>query len=250
MIFETSESPFHILEKLEFSEKAWLQHWYPLICAFLEIIPEEDETALRNIISKCKSNINIEELQEILFEKEAYVFAPGPSLEEQFHSLDLSSNSDNVLISADGATSFLLAQNIIPDIVVSDLDGQVNEQIIAQKQGSILLVHIHSHNILTVEEVISQLCKGRLVITTQLNPINGSYNFLGFTDGDRGVCLSAWGKAVKTVLVGFDFGDKIGRYSKVKKLTGQQKDRKLKKFVIAKSVINWCTHNGCKINYL
>ena len=134
--------------------------------------------------------------------------------------------------------------------MVSDLDGQVNEQIIAQKQGSILFIHIHSHNTLTVEEVISQLCKGKLAITTQLNPINGSYNFLGFTDGDRGVCLSTWGKAKRTVLVGFDFGDKIGIYSKVKKLTRQQKDRKLKKFVIAKSVINWCTHNGCKINYL
>jgi uncharacterized Rossmann fold enzyme len=65
----------------------------------------------------------------------------------------------------------------------------------------------------------------KLVGSTQVAPVENVHNFGGFTDGDRSVFLAEEFGAKKIVLVGMDFGNSIGRYSKEKKV----KDLELKK---------------------
>ena len=88
------------------------------------------------------------------------------------------------------------------------------------------------------------------MITTQSKPVNGTFNFLGFTDGDRAVCLSSLLKASTATLIGFDFGQTIGKFSKENIFSESMKQRKLKKFTIAKSIINWCAKSGLKIDFV
>ncbi len=248
MIFETHNSPFSKLEIMEFSLQVWVEEWYPLICDFLKIDSKEDLKALKNILEKHPSNISEEHLLHLIKDRIVYAIAPGLNLEDEFTEyLEKYADSSDVLISADGATSYLVAEGIIPDFIVTDLDGTIQDQLDAQKEGSIPIVHIHGDNIGTINENINQISKGEFLITTQTHPLPGSYNFLGFTDGDRIVCLSTLMSASKIGLIGFDFGNEIGKYSKVIQLDEEARNRKLKKFIIAKSIMNWCSNTNQEI---
>ncbi|NPD88775.1 MAG: DUF115 domain-containing protein [Asgard group archaeon] len=248
MIFETKETAFHELENLDFSLENWLNFWYPRICEYLDIDSEKDVSALNSIAKLYQSNISENYLQRKIEAREIVILAPGVKLEQEFNTY-LSNNSitDKLLICADGATSFLISKNIFPDIITSDIDGKVEDQILAQKQDSIILLHVHGDNTNLVDEHIKEISKKNFLITTQSQPVKGTYNFLGFTDGDRAVCLSAIMNAKNVTLLGFDFGQTIGRFSKKTSLSEDMKKRKIKKFTIAKSIINWCARTGLKI---
>jgi uncharacterized Rossmann fold enzyme len=248
MIFETKGTPFHELEDLDFSIENWLEHWYPKICKYLEIDASKDLSALVSISKQYSSNQNEEDLGLKITGKDVIILAPGINLEEEF-KLCISKTSlvDKILISADGATSFLLSLDIIPALITSDIDGNVVDQILAQKQGSTILLHVHGDNTSLVEENIEAISKKKFVITTQSKPVDGTFNFLGFTDGDRAVCLSTLMKAKSVTLIGFDFGEEIGKFSKDIQLSKEKKERKLKKFTVAKSIINWCAKAGLEI---
>ena len=49
----------------------------------------------------------------------------------------------DVLIAADGAVSACLKRNFLPDIVVTDLDGNLPDIALANKNGSKVVVHAH-----------------------------------------------------------------------------------------------------------
>jgi uncharacterized Rossmann fold enzyme len=249
MIFETDESsPFFRLEKLSFTQQIWIENWYPLICEFLNIDSKEDLNALEEILQTNPSKISEEDLLKIIKNKAVYAIAPGVYLEEEFSRyLDNYAQSSDILISADGATSYVISKGIIPNLIVTDLDGTIQDQLGAQIKGSIPIVHIHGDNLTTVSQNIDQLSKKEFLITTQTTPLPGSFNFCGFTDGDRIVCLSTLMSASKIGLIGFDFGSEIGKYSKSSQLNEDAIKRKQKKFTIAKSVINWCSNAGQEI---
>jgi uncharacterized Rossmann fold enzyme len=249
MIYDTKDSPFKKYEKMDFSLSIWLEFWYPQICKFLEISSKKDELALKEVLDIVKSNMFSEELKATLLRgNKALVVAPGERLEEEFESyLPTVDKEDTILISANGATSFLLKQGFIPHVIVTDLDGNLKDQFEAQKAGSILLIHVHSDNLSTIKENIDNISKNNFIFTTQTEPLPGSYNFYGFTDGDRAVCMSSLMKVKKIFLSGFDFGPVIGKYSKQYQLNEEMKERKMKKFQIAKSIINWCANTGQKI---
>ena len=61
-------------------------------------------------------------------------------------------------------------------------------------------------------------------------------NFGGFTDGDRCVFLANHFKANKIILLGMDFGTKIGRYSKIKVVNRTIKIAKLRR---GKKLLEW-----------
>ena len=52
-----------------------------------------------------------------------------------------------IKIAADGAVSACLERNIIPDIIVTDLDGNLPEMVWANKEGSKIVVHAHVDNL-------------------------------------------------------------------------------------------------------
>jgi uncharacterized Rossmann fold enzyme len=120
------------------------------------------------------------------------------------------------------AVQFLIENKIKPDIVVTDLDGNYKFLQKAEKNGAILVVHAHGDNTDTLKRLVPKL--GKLVGSTQVAPVENVHNFGGFTDGDRSVFLAEEFGAKKIVLVGMDFGNSIGKYSKEK-----VKDPELKK---------------------
>ncbi|MHA1199553.1 MAG: 6-hydroxymethylpterin diphosphokinase MptE-like protein [Candidatus Heimdallarchaeaceae archaeon] len=251
MIFETENSPFKDLEEEKFSQEVWLNYWYPQICEFLELSSEDDSSALKRALSITQSNYPSYGLKQLIEKKKVYAIAPGIHLEEEIETYQTQfKEEDDILISADGATSYLISKDIIPDIIVTDFDGNIDDQLFAQQKGSILLIHVHGDNYQTIQKYLETISKGKFLITTQIEPLPGSYNFYGFTDGDRIVCLASLMSADEIYLIGYDFGSDIGKYSKTEPIDEERKKRKLKKFIIGKSVINWCFKTGQYITVL
>ncbi len=138
----------------------------------------------------------------------------GPSLVRE---LDALPKQDHIFIAADGATEALLKQGIIPQIVVTDLDGPFQAILQANKMGSIIVVHAHGDNIDAIEKGVPVL--KNVIGTTQSRPLKNVYNFGGFTDGDRCVFLAKHLGAAEIRLVGFDYNDESVTPRKRKKLS-------------------------------
>lgn len=126
---------------------------------------------------------------------------------------------EGTLISAGSATSTLMSLGIVPDIVVTDLDGDIDSQIEASRRGAVTLIHAHGDNI----DLIMGYAKGftgKVILTTQSKPDFVLCNFGGFTDGDRAVCFARHMGAKRILLYGFDFDNpssKDGSDTAVKK---------------------------------
>ena len=93
-----------------------------------------------------------------------------------------------VLVAADGATTALIEERISPDIVVTDLDGNLDDILLANLRGANIVVHAHGDNL---EQIIKFTSFFNNVLgTTQAQPVGNVYNFGGFTDGDRAIFLA------------------------------------------------------------
>jgi len=93
----------------------------------------------------------------------------------------------------------------LPDVIVTDLDGILSDILAANEQGSAVVVHAHGDNIPALEKYVPRLT--RVLGTTQAEPIEGIYNFGGFSDGDRCVFLAKSFGAGNINLIGFDYDD-------------------------------------------
>lgn len=139
-----------------------------------------------------------EELENILRGKIATVAGDGPNLPNEIDHIS------GVLIAADEATSVLIERGITPDIVMTDLDGDVEDLVNANEKGAIVLIHAHGDNQDKVKRFAEHF-KGKVMGTTQSQPFKNIHNFGGFTDGDRGVFLADHFGASEINLVGFNF---------------------------------------------
>ena len=109
-----------------------------------------------------------------------------------------------VLVTADEATSAALEKGLQPALLVTDLDGNVEDQLKANAAGTIAVVHGHGDNGPAVRKWAPRFT-GTTVATTQSKPIGGLQNFGGFTDGDRAAFLADHFGAAEIRLVGWDF---------------------------------------------
>jgi len=188
----------------------------------------------------------IKKLEELIYDKEIIVFGAGPSLE---NSIEINKKrfTDKTKISADGATTALLEKNILPELIVTDLDGKVSDQINANSKGSILVIHAHGNNINKIKKYVPEF-KEKVIGSTQTDPrkYKNVYNFGGFTDGDRAIFLAEHFNAKKIHLIGFDFDGKIGKYSFSEK---KDKNLKLKKLRWCKYLIELLMKNKNNIFY-
>ena len=146
-------------------------------------------------------------------DKIVMVFGNAPSLAEEVESLVIRSEA---LIAADGATAVLLGKGILPDIIVTDLDGPFPEILRANQRGSMVVVHAHGDNTGALRRFVPRL--KNVMGTVQCRPPPGLYNFGGFTDGDRCVYLAKALGAASIKLVGFNFEDESVTPRKRKKL--------------------------------
>jgi uncharacterized Rossmann fold enzyme len=203
---------FSILKELNYSEKK----------------DKESALILDSILKKTDT---IKKVRKLIEGKTIFVIGSGPSLSIAIPKLKKLEKS--IKIAADSSLKPLVDNGIIPDIIVTDLDG--NEDTIKKisKTKSIFVIHAHGDNIEKLQMVKKMKnCIG----TTQTNPFNKIQNFGGFTDGDRGVFLASYFNAKKIILFGMDFGNQIGKFSNTKK---SDREIKLKKLEIGRELLIW-----------
>jgi len=218
----------------------WLVWYHKIVkeCQFDELADFEAATLLNSMLSG--KALKFTQIERKLSGKVSIVFGAGPSLAIDVKKfVEFPQKCVFTILAADGATAALLEHGVIPDVVVTDLDGPVDELLEAYAHGSILVVHAHGDNIPQIKNIIP-LISDRVLPTTQIEPFGCLYNFGGFTDGDRAafLCSSASVKAI--VLAGMDLGEEIGPYSKpLKTLTSERLEMKRKKLKIAKELLEW-----------
>ena len=201
-----------ILKELKYSEKK----------------DKESAIILDSILRKTK---NVEKVEKLIQGNTVFVIGSGPSL--SFAIPKLKKFKKSIKIAADSSLKPLIDNGIIPDIIVTDLDGDEDAIKKLSKKKSIFVIHAHGDNIKKLQMVKEiNNCIG----TTQTTPFNKIQNFGGFTDGDRGVFLANHFEAKKIILFGMDFGKQIGKFSNTKK---SDRDTKLKKLKIGEELLIW-----------
>lgn len=219
--------------------------WYYKIRDYLNISYKDDVKAtqiLNNLLPPLKINDILNKVKEKLKNKVVYVVGCGTSikiLSGRFRS-EVTTNRDNYFIlAADGATTALLEINVIPDVIVSDLDGRIEDILFANREGTVVFIHAHGDNIDKLKRYV-HLFNDQIIGTTQVEPKDKVLNFYGFTDGDRAVFLAYYLGAKKIFLIGMDFESMVSKYSKpyFSKDT-KATDFKRKKLEIGKMLLSW-----------
>ena len=182
---------------------------------------------LTSILQPIDPNPLLTKLSDIISGKQVIVCGAGPSLKRQIESF--SDTEESVLVVADGATSVMLELGLHCDVVVTDLDGDVDHLIEAEKNGSLLIVHAHGDNIERVKSIVPRL--GAVLGSTQVEPTDRAFLWGGFTDGDRACHVACDYAPERIILAGMDFGDTVGKWSKPEHdshfLAGERKRIKL-----------------------
>lgn len=154
----------------------------------------------------------------------------------------MSVREGGMIIAADGATSTLVAMDIRPDIIVTDLDGAVEDQTRFNAEGVVVFVHAHGDNKEAIRRYVPQFT-GMIVCTCQCPPVEGVLNFGGFTDGDRAACIAA-AIGVRTIrLAGFDFENPSSK-------AGKSSEVKARKLAWAKRILSMLADEGVDIEPL
>ena len=204
----------------------WKKYYNQILLDFGYSEKEDEKSAvLLSELLLGKKLVTHKDLNNMISGKNVYVFGAAGSLQDDVKKVK---KEKAVFISADPATSLLMEKNIMPDIIVTDLDGVVEDEVKANKKGAIAMIHAHGNNIDRLERYVPMF-DGKIIGTTQSKPFDNIHNFGGFTDGDRAVCLADCFGAKKIFLAGFDF-ENVGKYSKSKEL-------KMKKLEWAKRII-------------
>lgn len=208
----------------------------------------EDDERCAQVLDEMLSEegcLTLEDLSKIVgFSDKFIVFGAGPSLKD--HIRDLKENYDlknYVLVAADGATTALVEERIAPDIVVTDLDGNLDDILIANLRGANVVVHAHGDNLDKIVGITPYFTN--VLGTTQAQPLGNVYNFGGFTDGDRALFLSVALGASEVTLAGMDFGDIVTKYSRpnLPDITGPADEVKRKKLQYAEKLTDWVIEN-------
>ncbi len=195
-------------------------------------LDQEADRDVAEVLERILLEPDIPGLKEAVSGRDCVVLGAGPSLDEDLEKLERGGWMDKPLISADGATSALVEYRP-PDIVVTDLDGNVDDQRTAWRRGSWMVVHAHGDNLEQIHETAPKLGE-RVIGTTQVEPFGKLYNFGGFTDGDRAAFMAHELGASRIYLAGMDLGEEIGRYSGDK-----DPERKSIKLGICKELLAW-----------
>ncbi len=206
---------------------------------------DEESAHLLDEILSTEGCLTLNDLGEIVGFSDSYiVFGAGPSIKEHIRMLkedyDL---RDYVLVAADGATTAMIEEKIVPDIVATDLDGNIDDILLANLRGANIVIHAHGDNMERIASLSSFF--NNVLGTTQAQPVGNLYNFGGFTDGDRAIFLAVALGASQITLAGMDFGDIVTKYSRpnLPDILGQADEFKKKKLMYAEKFTNWIIEN-------
>ena len=141
-----------------------------------------------------------------------------------------------VLLAADGAAAPCLAAGIVPDLIVTDLDGPVASEVTANARGALTVVHAHGDNGEALQKWVPQF-NGELVGSWAGRPADDLIDPGGFTDGDRAAYLAEAAGATSILLWGFSFRQTEG-------LEGEARVRKLRKLAFAEENLQLLAEQG------
>ena len=228
------------------------KEWYLKIIKEFDFNPKKDQEArdyLSNILSTKSKDWSLElilnSFNEVIQSKSIIIiYGCGPSLEESVkfllnnepeHLFDKSIN-----LAADGA-SVLLKQKKIPiDGIFTDLDGISKTEF---NYADFIIVHAHGDNINKLNSFKNDIIKLKNIIgTTQSEPVHNVINPGGFTDGDRILFFlrSLLFPYHKLYLIGMDFNNIIGKYSKPDMIENKEGNPvKIKKLQFAVQLLIW-----------
>ena len=191
----------------------------------------DDIASAKKLNSIIKKKFPSSSFKKKIFGKTVFVIGAGPSLD---NAVTIMKKYENVTkIVADGAAQALIKHKIRPDILVTDLDGDIKSIKKIARTNIPIIVHAHGDN----KEQLDIVKKFKNKIgTTQSEKFGRLENFGGFTDGDRCVFLAENFKAEKIILLGMDFGNTIGKHSKH---VIKDRNLKLKKLACGKKLLEW-----------
>jgi uncharacterized Rossmann fold enzyme len=173
--------------------------------------------------------------------KNIVVCGAGPSITQNLEYVVTNITFENtVIFAADGATTACLEYRLVPDFIITDLDGKMEDIIAAQHQGAIVIVHAHGDNIKALEQWVPRLKQSQSMGSTQARPQPEVHNLGGFTDGDRCVFWAEGLHAKNIALIGMDLGNVIGKYSKPElDQNVMATPLKQQKLMVAKELLTW-----------
>ena len=233
---------------MDFNE--W-EGWYKEILDTLGFSREGDENSaeLLDKILDEKGCLTLEQFFDEIMEKKDtskfIVVGAGPSIKKHIkyvkENYDL---NDYLIVSADGATTAMLEDDLVPDIVATDLDGKMEDLLAANSLGSYFVIHAHGDNEPLIDKWTTSFDK--ILGTTQSKPVGHLYNFGGFTDGDRAMFFTLALGCEEMILAGMDFGTTVTKYSRpnIEGATGPADEVKTKKLIFAERLLAWIKENA------
>lgn len=203
--------------------------WEPVyrrICADMGYEPSADEASARLLAAlTLNSDLRDGDAVEDMMKSTATVIGNSPGLEKDI----LKHPPEGTIIVSGSAVGRAVAAGVEPDIVVTDLDGDIAPQIEASRRGALTLLHAHGDNAGLIQRYAGEF-EGPVVLTTQGRPFGNVFDFGGFTDGDRAYCLAREFGARRVLLLGFDFDNPMPK-------EGSDPAVKLRKLAWARKII-------------
>lgn len=172
------------------------EEWEP---TYKEIIDDfgytlEEDRKSAEILAELRGTDSLEPLERV---KGKVVEVKGPFFEK------VHADETSFSIVAGSSASRLKEKSSLPDLLVTDLDGDVKLQMEKNLESVTTVIHAHGDNVGLIEDWAPKF-QGPVISTCQCRPPQGVYNFGGFTDGDRAVVLADHLGAEKVVLDGWD----------------------------------------------
>ena len=173
-----------------------------------------------------------------------FIYGCGPTLEETteflLKKLGLAFFEKTLNIAADGASVFLREMRIPIDAIFTDLDGITGDEF---NYSLFNIVHAHGDNIEKLKYFEENIINfDNTIATAQVEPAVNVINPGGFTDGDRIVFFlrSLLRPFQKLYMIGMDFSNIIGKYSKPEMLVQKKgTEIKIKKLNYAVQLLDW-----------
>ncbi len=191
----------------------------------------DDLISAKKLNSKIGRKYPLSKIKKTIKGQTVFIIGAGPSLSRSISTIKKYQNVTKIV--ADGAVQALIEHKIKPNILVTDLDGDISSIKKIGRTKIPIIIHAHGNNYDKLD-IVSEF--ENKIGTTQTEKFGKLENFGGFTDGDRCVFLAENFNAEKIILFGMDFGDKIGRYSKKKVINRKTKLRKLE---YGKKLLEW-----------
>lgn len=191
---------------------------YRGIAAEFGYSPQEDSRAAALLDKMLTGPPDTGRLRDIISGRTVVCAGAGASLLDSLPHIGRSSAS---CIAADSALQPLLKYGILPDIVVTDLDGDAESLTAAAGRGSMVVVHAHGDN---ADRLHMARRLSGCIGTAQTPPTGHVQNYGGFTDGDRAAFLASRFGARRIILCGMDLGGPVTAWSN----STPEKPRKLR----------------------